>query len=54
MLVSDSHDGSCWLWDYEHGRRFLEAGEPVTYHPHGDEEDLLGDASEGGPRLLGP
>ena len=53
MLVNDSHDGSCWLWDYEHGRSFLEAGEPVTYRP-GDNEDLLEDDPGRGPKLLGP
>ena len=53
MLVNDSHDGSCWLWDYEHGRSFLEAGEPVTYRP-GENEDLLEDDPGRGPKLLGP
>lgn len=52
MLVNDSHDGSCWLWDYEHGRRFLEAGDPVAFR-----EDDAGGSGEDpgrGPRLLGP
>jgi hypothetical protein len=52
MLVNDSHDGSCWLWDYEHGRRFLESGEAVTYG-QGD-EDLPDDDQDRGPKLLGP
>ncbi len=53
MLVNDSHDGSCWLWDYEHGRRFLEAGDPVSQGPdHSGEED--GGDPDSGPRLLGP
>jgi hypothetical protein len=51
MLVNDSHDGSCWLWDYTHGRRFLEANEPVELR------DLRADAfdedNDRGPRLLG-
>lgn len=52
MLVNDSHDGSCWLWDYEHGRRFLEAGDPVAFR----EDDIgeAGDDPDRGPRLLGP
>ena len=32
MLVNDSHDGSCWLWDYTNGRRFLEASDPTGSH----------------------
>lgn len=44
MLVNDSRDGSCWLWDYAHGRRFLEADEPVTEAHAG--EDLPGDSPE--------
>jgi hypothetical protein len=52
MLVNDSHDGSCWLWDYEHGRRFLESGEAVAYG-EGD-EDRRDDDQDRGPKLLGP
>lgn len=52
MLVNDSCDGSCWLWDYAHGRRFLETEEPATDEP--DEEDLLDDSPGDGPKLLGP
>lgn len=51
MLVNDSHDGSCWLWDYAHGRRFLEANEPVAGPGH--EDDMLDDGADRGPRLLG-
>lgn len=51
MLVNDSHDGSCWLWDYAHGRRFLESCEPTL--ARGEDLDLLDDA-ENGPKLLGP
>jgi len=54
MLVNDSHDGSCWLWDYAHGRRFLEAGEPVTFQPGGSDEDLLDGGPGIEPRFLGP
>lgn len=52
LLVNDSRDGSCWLWDYEHGRRFLEAEEPATHEP--EDGDLLGDGPGDGPKLLGP
>ncbi len=52
MLVHDTHDGSCWLWDYAHGRRFLEAEEPVTEEISDDE--LLGDDPGEGPKFLGP
>jgi hypothetical protein len=53
MLVNDSHDGSCWLWDYAHGRRFLEADEPVT-RGGGEDDDLLGEDAGDRPKLLGP
>jgi hypothetical protein len=54
MLVHDRMDGSCWLWDYAHGRRFLEATEPFSPRDSWeDEDDLLG-PPEGGPKLLGP
>lgn len=29
VLVHDRHDEACWLWEYAHGRRFLEAKQPV-------------------------
>ncbi|MDP1580512.1 MAG: hypothetical protein Q8M02_09555 [Candidatus Didemnitutus sp.] len=49
MLVHDRFDGCCWLWEYAHGRRFLEARQPVL---SGGWDD------EGGPgsdtKLLGP
>ena len=55
MLVNDSRDGSCWLWDYAHGRRFLEASEPTAPRPLAAEvEDALDDEADSGPRLLGP
>lgn len=64
MLVNDSHDGSCWLWDYAHGRRFLEASEPTSGGRLSaemdedlvEEEDVLDDEADtdNGPRLLGP
>lgn len=57
MLVHDRHDGSCWLWDYLHGRRFLESSDPVATWGSGVEsdEDLLDDnPGDRGPKLLGP
>ena len=51
MLVNDSHDGSCWLWDYAHGRRFLEASEPVETRELSD--DIFDEGTDRGPRLLG-
>jgi len=50
MLVHDRQDGSCWLWEYAHGRRFLEARQPVASWCGGPED--FGDGS--GPKLLGP
>jgi hypothetical protein len=29
MLIHDRRDGACWLWDYDHGMRFVESLEPV-------------------------
>ena len=51
MLVNDSHDGSCWLWDYMHGRRFLEASEPVEVRDL--RSDVFDEDNDRGPRLLG-
>ena len=51
MLVNDSHDGSCWLWDYTHGRRFLEASEPVATRETA--ADIFDEGNDRGPRLLG-
>lgn len=53
MLVHDRHDGSCWLWEFAHGRRFLEARQPVgsrMFPDDGDGESSIGE----GPKLLGP
>jgi hypothetical protein len=52
MLVNDSHDGSCWLWDHAHARRFLEAAEPANAVAEYDEP--LGENPDRGPRILGP
>lgn len=51
MLVHDRHDGSCWLWDFENGRRFLEASEPVVLLGRDDDEDLLDDLAGPDDRL---
>ena len=54
MLVHDRHDGACWLWDYSHGRRFLEASEPVATWGRNDSFfDDNGEGGESGPKLLG-
>ena len=46
LLVHDRRDGTCWLWSFADGMRFIEASEPVL--------DGNGfDAAEK-PRLLGP
>jgi hypothetical protein len=29
LLVHDTHDGSCWLWRFNFGLRFVESNEPV-------------------------
>ena len=55
MLVNDSHDGSCWLWDYAHGRRFLEASEPTSLRPATEAvEEAIDEEQDNGPTLLGP
>ncbi len=52
LLVHDRHDGSCWLWDFDHGRRFIEAHDPVVTW---GQEDAVGDCGdESGPKLLEP
>lgn len=48
LLVHDRFDGSCWLWGFEQGRRFVDASQPVS----GGRFDA-GDADGGGPRFLG-
>lgn len=53
MLVHDRHDGSCWLWEFAHGRRFLEARQPVGSRMFLDDDDGTGSSGEG-PKLLGP
>jgi len=39
VLVHDRHDESCWLWEYGHGRRFLEARQPVITAVSEDDTD---------------
>ena len=51
ILGHDTYDGSCWLWEYGCGRRFLEAKEPQAFRWSGGLDALPG---EDGPRLLGP
>jgi hypothetical protein len=59
LLVHDRHDGSCWLWDFLHGRRFLEASEPVATGERDervfdDDDRAVEDTGDSGPKLLGP
>jgi hypothetical protein len=57
LLVHDRHDGTCWLWDFLHGRRFVEASEPFV---DWDSDETMGESDDeavgdgDGPRLLGP
>lgn len=39
VLVHDRRDEACWLWDYAHARRFLEAKQPVIMPVWEDEAD---------------
>lgn len=52
LLVNDAHDGACWLWDYPHGRQFVEAHEPVTGGVEPEDPPAL--PGPEGPKLLGP
>ena len=29
LLVHDTHDGSCWLWRFIYGLRFVESSDPI-------------------------
>lgn len=46
LLVHDRRDGSCWLWTFEDGLRFVESIEAVSHDPGWSESEK--------PRLLGP
>jgi hypothetical protein len=46
LLVHDRRDGTCWLWSFADGMRFIEASEPVL------DGNGFDDAEK--PRLLGP
>ena len=46
LLVHDRRDGTCWLWSFVDGMRFIEASEPVL--------DGNGFDNAEKPRLLGP
>jgi len=48
MLVHDRRDGSCWLWTFAEGLKFVEAVEPTMVADDGGTDDAEK------PRLLGP
>jgi hypothetical protein len=48
-LLHDRFDGSCWLWGFEQGRRFVDTPQPVT----GSENPGAGDLDGSGPKFLG-
>jgi hypothetical protein len=53
LLVHDRHDGSCWLWNFAEGQRFVEAHEPVANQGHSHDEAVEGE-EDNGRKLLGP
>jgi hypothetical protein len=53
LLVHDRHDGSCWLWGFAQGRRFVEAHEPVANQGVTDDETVEGE-EDSGRKLMGP
>ncbi len=48
MLIHDRRDGTCWLWGFEHGLKFVEATDPVL-----EVEDSGFDGAQN-PKFLGP
>jgi len=52
LLIHDRHDGSCWLWNFVEGRRFVEAHEPVNPHTEAQNETVEGE-EDNGRRLTG-
>ena len=48
LLLHDRFDGSCWLWGFEQGRRFVDTPQPVTGGSPG-----AGDLDGSGPKFLG-
>ena len=53
LLVHDRHDGSCWLWNFAEGQRFVEAHEPVANQGVPDDEAVEGE-EDSGRKLMGP
>ncbi|MBA4136994.1 MAG: hypothetical protein C0518_06730 [Opitutus sp.] len=47
MLVHDRHDGSCWLWEFAPGRRFLEARQAVASWLVQENDGPSGNACDG-------
>ena len=50
MLVHDRHDGTCWLWRFDYGLKFVGATDPVV----GESAGGAGGGETGDRRLLGP
>ena len=48
MLVHDRRDGACWLWQFEHGLRFVESTDAVLEAQDSGLDDVKN------PKLLGP
>jgi hypothetical protein len=53
LLVHDRHDGSCWLWNFADGQRFVEAHEPVANQGVTHDEAVEGE-EDSGRKLMGP
>lgn len=53
LLVHDRHDGSCWLWNFAEGQRFVEAHEPVANQGVPHDEAVEGE-EDSGRKLMGP
>ena len=48
MLIHDRRDGACWLWQFEHGLRFVESTDAVLEAQDSGLDDVKN------PKLLGP
>jgi len=53
LLIHDRYDGSCWLWGFDTGKRFVESYNPVAFRSPTTDEIIEGEG-DGGRKLLGP